>query len=373
MKHDSGCALRVAIFFVVTATLISGACGGVEQQAGAPPVERVLPADLVEKYRHYRESYRERHLYLGGTSEARLDEETKSAVVEYRALGDNQGWTGVSMAAFALQGDWELVRGNFSYWDAVELEPGKYERFPGVPDDYWSGETSIDQYGKMLMGLTAVYITGPRELRSRAAEITLEMIRYGKAHGWVMGWGPWADCGHIRYLFHLMSERMGLGEDVRKEGESVEEMREEFYMTLKQAPLIRQFAPGNYFTLNLFFERLITAKMLKPDLEGLDRAIGEWHRAVRKDGNALFDWFHARVFGKDTSFVVDELRKFPPELPNSWSATGYNVDYRWTRRPETWKKHAEEGPPGGSIEYAGVDFMALASFYSYFEVEDFRR
>ena len=101
----------------------------------ATPIERALPGDLAAKYAHYRENYMARHIDRGGTMEAMLDDETRTRVVKYWGMGDSQGWTGLTMAAFAFQGDWDLVRTNLTYWPLVEVEPGKYKRFPEHPND----------------------------------------------------------------------------------------------------------------------------------------------------------------------------------------------------------------------------------------------
>lgn len=328
------------------------------------PVERELPPDLVEKYNHYREGYAARHIDRGGTVEALLDDATRTGVVKYWGQGDSQGWTGLTMAAFAFQGDWELVRRNLTYWPLLEIEPGKYKRFPEHPDDH-PDPTSIDQYGEMLMGITAVWLLGPDDLKEEVARITRNMIVYGNAHKWRMGEGPYVDCEDIRFLFQLLSMKMGLGVDTYLPSEDFDRARERFLIQFKKAVFVRQ--TPRYFTLNLFFERMFVAKLLEPSLPGLDAAVKEWHRVVAKDDDTMFDWFHARVFGADTSFVIEKLRAFPPGLPNEWEANGYNLGYRWERGPS----EKAEGPNGSSVEYTGMDFLALASFYSYFQAHDF--
>lgn len=329
------------------------------------PVQEVLPPELAAKYDHYIESYKARHIDRGGTVEAMLDKETKTRVVKYYGQGDSQGWTGLTMAAFAFQGDWDLVRVNLSYWPLLEIEPGKYKRFPEHPGND-PDPTSIDQYGEMIMGIAAVWLLGPDDLKQEVKRITKNIIVYGNAHAWRMGEGPYVDCGDIRFLFQLFSMKMGVGIDTYLPGEDYNKARERFFTQFKKAMLVR--GTPRYFTLNLFFERMFVAKILEPDLPGLDAAIKAWHKVVAKDDDTMFDWFDARVAGKDVSFVIDKLKAFPPNLPNKWEANGYNLGYRWERGPE--EKAA--GPDGSPIEYSGMDFLALASFYSYFQQHDFK-
>ena len=329
-----------------------------------PPIGIALPDDLIQKYNHYRDEYMKRHIDRGGAVEALLDDETKSRVIKYWGMGDSQGWTGLTMAAFAFQGDWDLVRTNLTYWPLLEIEPGKYKRFPEHPNND-PDPTSIDQYGEMLMGIAAVWLLGPDDLKKQVAGITKNMIIYGKNHNWKMGEGPYTDCQDIRFLFILLNEKMGLGLDLYEPGETNAQARERFLVQFKKAIFVRR--TPRYFTLNLFFERMFVAKLLAPDLPGLDGAIKEWYKVVAKDDDTMFDWFFARVTGKDTSFVIDKLRDFPANLPNEWEQTGYNLGYRWERSPEEKNEKAD----GRSIEYSGMDFLALASFYAYFAENDF--
>lgn len=331
-------------------------------RASAAPVHDIMPADLAKKYDHYIEIYRLRHMHQGGTAEALLDEQTKTAVQQYWGLGDSQGWTGLTMAAFAFQGQWDLVRANLGYWDLCEVEPGRYKRWPEIPADYGHGQTSIDQYGEMLMGLASLALVAPGDLQQQGAHITGNMIRFGKANGWIMGQGPWTDIRNIRFLLQLLAEKYGLDTDTLAPGETRDQAREEFLAQFKNAYLVRTGSP-NYFTLNLYFERMFVAKILAPDLPGLDAAIREWHKAVKRDGNTMFDWFHARAAGRDTAFVADALRAFPADPPSEWLDDGYSVGYRWERSPEEIAEPADGRP----IEYTGMDFLALASFYAYFE------
>ncbi|HOO56402.1 MAG TPA: hypothetical protein PLN69_06245 [bacterium] len=328
--------------------------------------EKVLPDDLVIKYNHYLDGYKARHIYKGGTVEALLDDETKSKVVQPYGLGDSQGWTGLTMSAFAFQGDWELVRTNLSYWDLVVREPGRYVRYPEIPPDYGHGDTSIDQYGEMIMGIVAVYLTGPEDLKRNMADITRDIIVYGNSHNWIMGNGPFTDCDKLRFLFQLMSEKMGIGIDVYREGENYESLRDKFLSQFQDAVFIRNGTP-RYFNMNLYFERLFVAKLLKPGIKGLDKAIRDWYKVVRKDNNSLFDWFYAKVAGKERSFLVERLRDFPENLPNQWEQSGYHWGYRWERSPEELQRKAS----GISLEFTGMDFLVLASYYSYFELNDF--
>jgi hypothetical protein len=329
------------------------------------PVRKVLPADIFQKYESYIESYKARHIDRGGTVEAILDDETKSRVVRYYGHGDSQGWTGLTMSGFAFQGDWDLVRTNLSYWPLLEIEPGKYKRFPEHPADD-PDPTSIDQYGEMIMGIAAVWLLGPDDLKREVAHITKDIIVYGNAHEWRMGKGPYVDCNDIRFLFQLLSMKMGLGIDTYLPGEDFDDARDRFYLQFKKAVLVRQ--TPRYYTLNLFFERMFVAKLLYPDLPGLDAEIRDWYKVVRKDDDTMFDWFAARVAGKDTSFVESELRAFPPNPPNDWENNGgYNVGYRWERSPE----QKAEPPSGASVERSGMDFFVLASYYSYFKLHDF--
>ena len=351
---------------IFTAMLIASmAPPAARAAAKQPPVDKVLPPDIVEKYYRYLEQYKARHIDRGGTVEAMLDDKTKSKVVRYHGHGDSQGWTGLTMSGFAFQGDWDLVRTNLSYWPLLEIEPGKYKRFPehpaGDPDP-----TSIDQYGEMIMGITAVWLLGPQDLKKEMERITKNIIIYGNAHDWQMGKGPYVDCHDIRFLFQLMSMKMGLGIDTYLPGEDFDKARERFYLQFKKAVLVRQ--TPRYFTLNLFFERFFVAKILYPDLPGLDDEIKSWYKAVRKDDDTMFDWFAARVAGRDTSFVEAKLRAFPPNLPNEWENNGgYNVNYRWERSPE----QKAEPPSGASVERSGMDLLVLASYYSYFKLHDF--
>lgn len=336
--------------------------------AGAEvPYKSALPDDIAKKYEKYLEDYKARHIYKGGTVEALLDGQTHSIVEKPWGVGDSQGWTGLTMGAFALQEDWELVKTNLSYWDHLMVEPGRYKRYPEIPEDYGHGQTSIDQYGEMIIGIAITYMVGTPELQEKMKSIITDMISYGKSHDWIMGPGPFSDCTDIKFLFQLFSERMGLGIDVYDEGETYDSLRKRFLETFKAAVLVRS-ASKNYFTLNLYFERMFVAKLLNPELEGLNEAIKGWYKAVRKDGNTMFDWFYAVSAGKDATFVIDELRKFPDYLPNQWENDGYNLGYRWERSPDERAVSATGEP----IEYAGMDFIALASFYSYFKVNGFQ-
>ena len=332
--------------------------------AAKTPVQEVLPPDLAAKYDHYVEQYKARHIDRGGTVEAQLDPETKTHVAKYYGVWDSQGWTGLTMAAFAFQGDWDLVRTNLSYWPLLEIEPGKYKRFPEHENDN-PDPTSIDQYGEMIMGIAAVWLLGPDDLKKEVARITKNMITYGNAHDWRMGEGPYVDCNDIRFLFQLFSMKMGLGIDTYLPGENYDKARERFIVQFKKAVFVR--ATPRYFTLNLFFERMFVAKLLEPNLPGLDAAMKEWYKVVAKDDDTMFDWFNSKVSGTDTSFVVDKLRAFPANLPNEWEATGYSHGYRWELSPDVKAK----APDGSAVEHSGMDFLALASFYSYFHKKDF--
>lgn len=360
MKELKAVCALIAVLLIAAFVEIK-ACAAEAQT----PVDKVLPPDLVEKYYSYIEQYKERHIDRGGTVEAVLDEETKTRVVRYYGHGDSQGWTGLTMSGFAFQGDWELVRTNLSYWPLLEVEPGRYKRFPEHSNDD-PDPTSIDQYGEMIMGIAAVWLLGPEPLKKEVAEITRDMIKYGNAHDWQMGKGPYVDCNDIRFLFQLLSMKMGLGVDTYLPGEDFDKARERFYLQFKKAVLVRQ--TPRYFTLNLFFERLFVAKILYPGLPGLDDEIKKWYKVVRNDDDTMFDWFAARVAGKDTSFVEEKLRAFPKNLPNEWENNGgYNVNYRWERSPE----QKAEPPSGLSVERSGMDFLVLASYYSYFKLHDF--
>ena len=331
------------------------------------PYREVLPPDVVEKYDRYLEQYKARHIDRGGTVEARLDEETKTKVVEYYGLGDSQGWTGVTMAAFALQGDWDLVRTNLTYWPLCEVEPGNYKRYPDMDitvEPY--NQTSIDQYGEMIEGIAIVWLIGPDDLKQKVRQIIRNIIVYGNEHGWVFGQGPFTNLEDIRFLFQLFAEEMELDVSALKEGEDFDTLKNQFFGVMKSAPLIHQMS-SNYFTLNLHYERLLVARLLRPGLEGLNQAVKDWYKVVRNDDNTMFDWFYARVAGKDTSFVIDRLRDFPPNLPNLWEPTGYHWGNRWERSPE----HLSRKATGEPIEYNGMDFFALASFYSYYELNEF--
>jgi len=356
-RAGSGFALALAVVVALGASALAA--------QPAPPYRASLPPDLAEKYEKYIEDYKARHIDRGGTLEALLDEETRTRVVRFWGAGDSQGWTGLTMAAFAFQGDWDLVRVNLSYWPLLEIEPGKYKRFPEHPDDD-PNPTSIDQYGEMLMGIAAVWLLGPDDLKAEVARITKNMILYGNSHNWRMGEGPYVDCEDIRFLFQLLSMKMGLGVDKYLPGEDFDAARDRFYLQFKKAVLVRHATP-RYFTLNLFFERMFVAKLLEPSLPGLDQAIKEWYKVVSKDDDTMFDWFAAKVFGRDATFVEEKLRAFPPYLPNEWTDDGYNLGYRWERSPD----EKAEGPDGSSVEYAGMDFIALASFYSYFKNNEF--
>jgi len=328
-------------------------------------VEKALPSDIVEKYYNYLAQYKARHIDRGGTVEAVLDDATKSRVVRYYGHGDSQGWTGLTMSGFAFQGDWDLVRTNLSYWPLLEIEPGKYKRFPEHADDD-PDPTSIDQYGEMIMGIAAVWLLGPEDLKREVAQITRNIIVYGNANDWQMGKGPYVDCNDIRFLFQLLSMKMGLGVDTYIPGEDFDKARARFFLQFKKAVLVRQ--TPRYYTLNLFFERLFTAKLLYPELPGLDDEIKDWYKVVRKDDDTMFDWFAARAAGRDVSFVEAKLRAFPPDLPNEWAQNGgYNVNYRWERSPE----QKAEPPSGASVERTGMDLLVLASYYSYFKLHDF--
>jgi len=331
------------------------------------PVEKVLPRELADKYHHYLEGFRERHMYMGGTAEALLDEETHGTVVEYAGLGDSQGWAGLTMSAFAFQGGWDLVGEQLGYWEKVRVEPGRYKRWPEMPPGYGHGETSIDQYGEMLMGMAVVAVTGPPELKADIARINREIIEYGKNHGWIMGEGPWTSCRELKFLFQLLAMELDMDIDVYRDGETFDAARVEFLNQFGSAPMIRNYGE-NYFPMNLMFERLFVAKLLDPGLEGLDAAVRKWYGSVREDGNALFDWFYAEVSGRDASEkVISALGAFPDGLPNEWEPTGYHWGYRWQRSPEEWK----EGPSGRNLEHTGMDFLVLASYYSYFQINDF--
>jgi len=333
--------------------------------ASAAPVNDVLPGDVQQKYARYVEIYKLRHMHSGGTAEVLLDEETKSVVQQFWGLGDSQGWAGLTMAAFAFQRQWDLVRANLSYWDVLEVEPGRYKRYPEIPADYGHGQTSIDQYGEMYMGLAALALVGPDDLKRQAARIVGSIITYGKANTWIMGEGPWTDITNTRMLLQLLAEKLELNEDVLAPGETREQLLDSFLQQFKNAYLVRT-GSTNYFTLNLYFERMFVAKILAPDLPGLDAAIREWYKAVKRDGNTMFDWFYARAAGRDTAFVVDALRAFPADPPNEWVDDGYNLGYRWERSPEEVAEPADGRP----IEYTGMDFLALASFYAYFEARN---
>ncbi|HOO55850.1 MAG TPA: hypothetical protein PLN69_03440 [bacterium] len=351
--------------FVASVTALTVLLTAIVSFAKAP-YEEVLPPDVVAKYNHYLESYKARHIDRGGTVETLLDMETKTEVVGYWGQWDSQGWTGVTMGAFALQGDWDLVRTNLSYWPLLEVEPGSYKRHPDHPLDHEFGQTSIDQYGEMIMGIAIVYLIGPDDLKEEMKRIVTNIINYGNAHDWVFGPGPYTDCKDIKFLFQLFSERMGLGLDVYAGGEDYESLRKHFFDVMKVAVLIKQ-TNGNYFTLNLFFERLFVARLLKPDLEGFNRALKGWYKVVKDDDNTMFDWFYARIAGKDTAFVIDRLKDYPENLPNLWEETGYLWGNRWERSPE----QLSQKPTGEPIEYNGMDFFSLASFYSYFELHEF--
>lgn len=335
-------------------------------KAAKSPVEKELPPDLVAKYNHYRDIYVKRHLYKGGTVEALLDDGTKTRREYVLGLAESQGWTGVTLAAFAFNGDWKLAGKNLSYWKYLAVEPGRYVRYEKMPLDN-GDNTSIDQYGKMLIGIAVIARLGPDELKRKSARIVSDIIKYGKAHDWEMGDGPYVDIHDIRFLLQLLCEKLGMKESALDPGETREKARQKFLMQFKQAFFIRN-ASENYYTLNLYFERMFTAKILDPSLEGLDAAIADWYKIVKNDGDTMFDWFFARVFKKDTSFVIDRLRAFPENPPDMFTKNGYNVSYRWENSPDTIARALPIGQP---IEYTGMDFMALASFYSYFKENEF--
>ncbi|MFA6450309.1 MAG: hypothetical protein WCX65_12620 [bacterium] len=351
------------IIISITLLLAVSAVAFAETQA---PYREALPPDLAAKYEHYVASYKARHIDRGGTVEAILDKETKTRVEKYYGHGDSQGWTGVTMAVFALQGDWDMVRVNLSYWPLCEIEPGSYKRYPDYDINEPYGQTSIDQYGEMIEGIAVVYLLGPEDLKQEMKRIIRNIIVYGNRHNWIFGPGPYANLEDIRFLFQLLADRMELDVNVYKDGENFDSLRSRFLDVIKMARLIHQ-AKRNYFTLNLHYERLLVAMLLKPDLKGLNRSINDWHKVVGNDDNTMFDWFHARATGADTSFVIDKLRAFPANLPNKWDANGYNDNNRWERSPEEIAK----GPDGSTIEGSGMDFLALASFYSYFQLHDF--
>lgn len=354
MKHRLSIAITMIALAYVVAT----------PSAAKTPVQSALPPDLAAKYEHYLELYKARHIDRGGTVGAVLDPETKTRVTRYYGVWDSQGWTGLTMAAFAFQGDWDLVRTNLSYWPLLEIEPGKYKRFPEHPEND-PDPTSIDQYGEMIMGIAAVWLVGPEDLKKEVARITKDIIVYGNAHNWRMGEGPYVDCNDIRFLFQLFSMKMGLGINTYLPGETFDKALARFLVQFKMARFVR--GTPRYYTLNLFFERMFVAKLLEPDLPGLDAAIKEWYKVVAKDDDTMFDWFNARVSGTDTSFVIDKLRAFPANLPNEWEASGYSHGYRWELSPDAKAK----GPDGTTVEHPGMDFLALASFYSYFLSKDF--
>ncbi len=346
--------------------LVSAMVFSAGQTMSEPSVQKALPPDILEKHNHYMESFVTRHMYKGGTAEAELDD-SHTAVVKYVGLGDSQGWTGLTMSAFALDERWDLVRDGLRYWEEIEVEPGRYKRWPEIPDDYGHGQTSIDQYGEMLMGMAEVALHGPPELRNEIARITRNIIVYGKAHNWIYGEGPWTDCTDLKLLFQLLAEKLEIDVDIYGPGETFDSEKEKFFLQFKQAYLIRT-GSVNYFSLNLMFERLFVAKILRPELTGLDDMIKTWFKPVRKDGNPLFNWFYGKVFGlKTDKLIKKELRAFPAELPNRWKPTGYHWGYRWERSPKEW----ETVHPISNIEHPGMDFIVLASYYSFYKYHNF--